>query len=288
MTLEFVQVDVFADRVYAGNPLAVFFDAPGLADDQMQAIAREMNLSETTFVLEASSDSYVSRIFTPSEELPFAGHPTLGTTWVLRHLGIVTAPRVVQHTPVGETPVVDEDGTLWLERPGEPGPDEDGLEERLAAALGLDASAIGADASVLGRSGRLRPAFTSAGLRVLTVPLRGVDALSSCTPRSDLLGEVDTIGAYCYAPWESGRVRARAFFPGVGVAEDPATGIAAAGLGILLGARLGDVDFEVAQGVEMGRPSRIFVRGRAGGTVQVGGRTELVLTGRLDVLPEAS
>lgn len=291
MTLDFLQVDVFADRAYAGNPLAVFYDAPGLSDAQMQSIAREMNLSETTFVTSAAADSYRSRIFTPSEELPFAGHPTIGTTWVLRHLGMVTAERVVQHTSVGETPVVERDGILWLERPGAADPDEGEdayLNARVAEALGLEPSAVGADASVLGASGVLRPAFSNAGLRTLTVPLADVATLSACSPRPDLIAEVGDTGAYCYAPAGPGRVRARGFFPGVGVAEDPATGMAAAALGILLAERLGDIDFEIAQGVEMGRASRIFVRGRSAGTVEVGGRSELVLTGRVDVLPQGS
>jgi trans-2,3-dihydro-3-hydroxyanthranilate isomerase len=289
MTLDFLQLDVFADHAYAGNPLAVFYDAPDLSTAQMQAIAREMNLSETTFVTSASSDAYTMRVFTPAEELPFAGHPTLGTTWALKHLGVVTANRCVQTTAAGPTPVEERDGVLWFERSGSADPDtgdDDALAARLTEALGLGPGSIGFEGSRLGRSGHLRPAFSDGGIRMLMVPLADVATLSACEPRADLLIDVGGDGAYCFTAAEPGHVRSRGFFPGVGVAEDPATGVAAAGLGIYLADRLGDIELEVAQGVEMGRPSRIFLRGRSSGSVEIGGRSELVFTGKLDRLPD--
>src|SRR4051812_18437050 len=103
--MDFVQVDVFAEGPFKGNPLAVFPDAGELSVEQMQAIAREMNLSETTFVTAIARESYDVRIFTPQEELPFAGHPTIGTTWVLKDLGFVGGENVRQRSPVGETVV---------------------------------------------------------------------------------------------------------------------------------------------------------------------------------------
>ena len=289
MTLDFLQIDVFADRAYAGNPLAVFYDAPGLETHQMQAIAREMNLSETTFVTDVSGDAYTMRVFTPAEELPFAGHPTLGTTWTLKHLGIVKGDRCVQTTAAGETPVFEREGALWFERTGAVDSDSDGAAElsaRLAEALNLDASAIGLDASGLGREGHLRPAFSDAGVRQLMVPLADVAALEACEPRADLLAEVGAGGAYCFTGVEPGRIRSRGFFPGFGVAEDPATGSAAAGLGLYLADRVGDIELEIAQGVEMGRPSRILLVAKTTGSVEIGGRSEPVFSGKLEALPE--
>jgi trans-2,3-dihydro-3-hydroxyanthranilate isomerase len=287
MTLDFLQIDVFASRAYTGNPLAVFHDAPELSTEQMQAIAREMNLSETTFVTETDGDSYSMRVFTPEEELPFAGHPTIGTTWVLKHLGRVKGDRIVQHTAAGPTPVVERAGTLWFERPGSSDPEgtDAATTARIAEALGLVVGDVGLDAAGLGRDGQLTPTFSDAGVRMLFVPLRDVAALEACSPVPDALAEVGSGGAYCFTAAGPGRIRARGFFPGFGVAEDPGTGVAAAGLGIFLATRLGDIDFEILQGVEIGRPCNISVAGKARGVVEVGGHSFLVLAGVLEVLP---
>lgn len=282
-----MQVDVFADRPYTGNPLAVFYDAAELDAAQMQAIAREMNLSETTFVTEATDDSYSMRIFTPSEELPFAGHPTLGTTWVLRHLGKVTAEEVTQTTQVGTTMVTARDDGVFFQRDGRVDPestaDTAGDPAGLAEALGLEPGEVGLDAGLLGRSGPLAPGYSDAGIRTLVVPLRDLGALERATPRPDLLGQIAK-GAYCFAAVDATHLRSRGFFPGFGVPEDPGTGMAAAAMGLLLADRVGDLEFELLQGVEMGRPCRMFVSG-VGSTVRVGGRCEPVLTGRLERLP---
>lgn len=285
--MDFMQIDVFADRPYTGNPLAVFYDAAGLDTAQMQAIAREMNLSETTFVTEVSENSYSMRIFTPSEELPFAGHPTLGTTWTLRHLGKVTAEEVTQTTSVGTTTVTAQDDRVSFQREGKADPatpgdmGQDGAA--LADALGLEAGELGLDAGMLAGTGPLGPGYSDAGIRTLMVPLRDLGVLERATPRPDLLGEIAK-GAYCFAAVDETHVRSRGFFPGFGVPEDPGTGMAAAALGIFLADRVGDLEFELLQGVEMGRPCRMFVAG-SGSTVRVGGRCEPILTGRLERLP---
>ncbi len=286
--MEFVQVDVFADAPYGGNPLAVFPDASELSTAQMQAIASEMNLSETAFVRSVQDDSYDIRIFTPTQELPWAGHPTIGTAWLLRDLGRLPELPALQRSPAGVTKVDDEGGLVWFERPGETEPD---VEERspeaagdIARALRLERHCIGEEARELGRPGSLRPAFSDAGLRQLMVPLRDPQCLERCTPRDDVLRDLASIGVYCFAAIGAGRVKARGFFPGVGIAEDPATGSAAAGLGVYLAERVGAIDFEVLQGLEVRRPSRIVVRARPG-AVRVGGRCELILTGRLERLP---
>jgi trans-2,3-dihydro-3-hydroxyanthranilate isomerase len=286
--MEFHQVDVFAEHAYSGNALAVFPEPGDLARSQMQVIAREMNLSETTFVTGVSHDSYSVRIFTPQEELPFAGHPTLGTAWCLFELGRLSGDEIRQRSEAGATIVRREGDQMWFERSGRAGPD---IEERdpdatraIARAVGLEMSDIGLEARELGRPGRLRPAMSDAGLEQLMVPLRNLDSLGRCRPNPELLSEVAPLGAYCFTAAQAGRVRARGFFPSVGVPEDPGTGSAAAALGLFLADRLGDVKLEVFQGIEIGRPSTINVSA-VRGSVSVGGHCSLVLKGSLEDLP---
>lgn len=285
--MQFVQVDVFADAAYMGNPLAVFPDGEGLGTDQMQRIASEMNLSETTFVTGVDRDHYSVRIFTPAEELPFAGHPTIGTAWVLLHLGKLADEEVYQESRAGTTQVTVTDTELWFTRNGDV---EAGLHSsdpaaqgRLARALQIEESAIGLDANWLGGQETLLPAFSNAGLRQLVVPLKDLSALGDCSPRPDLLSDFTTEGAYCFTSTGDG-IRARGFFPGHGVAEDPATGSAAAALGLYLADRVGPVRVEVEQGIEIGRPSRIKLDA-VPGTTKVGGTCVLVLNGELACLP---
>jgi trans-2,3-dihydro-3-hydroxyanthranilate isomerase len=286
----FQQVDVFSDEVLGGNPVAVVLAGDGLSTAQMQQLARWTNLSETTFLLAPTTADadYRVRIFTLARELPFAGHPTLGTAWLLRELGRIEGDELTQRSEAGSTRVTASGEELWFERSGSAEPDLDdtahGGGRRLAEALGIDVAALGLEARELGRPGRLGPAFAEAGVRYLLVPLRDIAALTSCRPRPDLLEAVAPVGAYCFTAVGAGRVRARGFFPGVGVAEDPATGSAAAALGIYLAARTGSIRFDIQQGVEIGRPSRIYVRAEQD-RVAVGGRCRLVFTGRLEVLP---
>ncbi|MGH2825609.1 MAG: PhzF family phenazine biosynthesis protein [Actinomycetota bacterium] len=286
--MRFFQVDVFADAAFRGNPLGVIPEAAGLSPSQMQAIASEMNLSETTFVTSHDRDSYNVRIFTPSEELGFAGHPTLGTSWVLRHLGLVGSDELTQRSRAGETRVRLEASMVWFTRTGHAGSDEDDVHPeyslRLARGLGVDSYSVGLEARELGRSGHLRPAFADAGLRHLMVPLRDLDALGRIRLEPSALPDVSPGGFYCFTAVQAGRVRARGFFPGVGVSEDPGTGSAAADLGLYLADRMGSIDLEVVQGVEMGRLSRLHVSAKPG-TVQVGGACLLVFEGKLAALP---
>ncbi|MDQ3662817.1 MAG: PhzF family phenazine biosynthesis protein [Actinomycetota bacterium] len=288
--MKFHQLDVFGSGPYSGNPLAVFPEAGELDAAQMQRIASEMNLSETTFVSRASADSYEMRIFTPAEELAFAGHPTVGTAFCLAQLGRVTGKDLTQRTPVGQTKVTHRHGKWWFERPGRSHDDLESTDERagntLAAALSLDPAEIGLEARELGRSGRLRPAVADAGIGHLMVPVRDVKSLEKCSVRADLLVPLSRIGVYCFTAAGAGRVRARGFFPGTSIAEDPATGSAAAELGIYLAARIGDIDCEISQGREIGRPSRLSVQAKEY-SVKVGGRCDLVLQGELVELPSS-
>lgn len=282
--MRFVQVDVFAERPYQGNPLAVFPDAPSLSDDQMQRIAREMNLSETTFVTRSESDRYDVRIFTPTQELPFAGHPTLGTCAVLRRLALVDGERVTQRSAAGSTVVEAAEDVFWFSREGKAEPDLDPTDvEALARALAVEPNLLSVQG---GRSEwpALKPAFSDVGLRQLMVPVRDRSALRGLTPRFPELAAVADTGAYCFTFAGDQDIEARGFFPAVGIDEDPATGSAAAGLGIYLADRIGGIDVAIAQGVQVGRPSRIMLRA-AQDAVAVGGRVVTVLHGELTDVP---
>lgn len=286
--MRFHQVDVFTDTAFRGNPLAVFPDARELDTEQMQRIATEMNLSETTFVTGAGPDSYDVRIFTPGEELPFAGHPTLGTAWVLRDLGLVTEDRLIQRSPAGETRVWLQGDSMWFERPGaSPSPFAEThpkLGRVLADAVGLSEDDLVVEARELGRAGRLAPAVAEVGIDILVVPVKDLETLGRCSPSLRAMAELPTDGCYCFTPTGAGRARARGFFPEVGVPEDPATGSACAGLGIYLAERLGAIELTVEQGIEMGRPSKLMLDAEPG-LVRIGGGVVKVLEGELAALP---
>lgn len=296
--MEYFVVSVFttADEPTSGNLLAVFPEPGDLAPEQMQAIARDLeppdehleNFSETTFVTEASGDSYRVRIFTPDEELPFAGHPTLGTARVLREQGRISGDVLYQHSAAGRTRLVEDRGVLWFERDGKADVDlEDqdlSARARIAVAIGLAEGDLELEARELGRPGLLRAGLANAGLEQLMIPVRDLETLARCAPRGDLLSDLPAVGVYVFTAVRAGGLRSRGFFPGVGVPEDPGTGSAAAALGLYLERRLGPVELDVVQGVEVGRPCRIQLRA-AKGTVQIGGACSLVVRGSLERLP---
>jgi trans-2,3-dihydro-3-hydroxyanthranilate isomerase len=266
--LSYDVVDVFTDRAFAGNPLAVVHGGEDLDDEQLLAIAREFNLSETTFpaATPAGSDGYAVRIFTPGGEIPFAGHPTLGTAWVLQQHGWLTGGTVVQRCGAGDIEVSlpdDPQGRVWLSAiPREQRGPLDAAA--VASAVGLSAVDVDGEAWVAG-----------CGLNWLHLSV-SAEALSRCRPgtaiESALAGhealEDPVAGINVYAVDRGSSpgalaVRSRVFCPDVGVVEDPATGSAAVGLGIVLAATgtLPDGgDYTIAQGVEMGRPSTLYAR----------------------------
>ena len=279
MKAAYVLVDVFTDRALAGNALAVFPDGADIPEDLYAPIARELNLSETVFVGRIDGDVYECRIFTPGAELPFAGHPTLGTAWTLHDLGRVEGPRLVQRTAAGDTPVSLAFETVWLERTGTVGPDIDDVSF-IAPALGLSETAVGFNAGVLGFGRQwLAPAFADAGVEQLMVPVADAATLTKMAPRPEVV-DLSGQGIYCFTAIAPTRLKARFFASGLGIAEDPATGSAAANLGLYLAERLGDLAFDISQGVEAGRPSTLMVdtsRGRA----RVGGQVVKVGEGAL-------
>lgn len=302
MRYQFYTADVFTDTRFGGNPLAVLPDAGGLSTQQMQQIAREFNLSETVFAFPPDDPDHARRlrIFTPYRELPFAGHPTVGTAFVLATIGEIplsgNITRIVFEEGVGPVPVTitTEQGQPFatqlsvaqLPERGAPPPASDAL----AAILSLDPSELlnGADA----------PEAFSCGVPFLFIALRNRDAVTRA--RLDRGRWEATLASYwapnlyvfAYDALEpDAQIHARAFVPEAGIEEDPATGSAAAALAGYLAARSGSTSGTLAwlieQGYAMGRPSRLEVEADlAQGNVtavRVGGRSVMVSEGTIDL-----
>ena len=278
-TLAFQVVDVFTGTAFTGNPLAVVLDTDGMPTKALQALANEFNLSETAFpqqpTASARAADYRLRIFTPSTELPFAGHPSVGAAWVLARLGRVARGPVVQECGAGllRLEVGEDDVALVGGEPTDSGPVD---PAPLLAALGLDRAALaGRDARVCGT-----------GLPFAHLPV-GPGHLARAAPSPAALADLGLAGVNAFTIDAQGRdglaVRSRVFAGGVGVAEDPATGSAQLGLGVWLAAeQLLDDDprYVVRQGVEMGRPSVLRCR-RVGDRFEVRGQVVPVASGEV-------
>ncbi len=287
-------LDVFTDRPFAGNPLAVFVDPPELSTAQMQTVARELNLSETVFVRSpGEAPAWPTRIFTPAAELPFAGHPTVGTGVLLAELGMA-GDRVVLAEGVGDVEVTIE------RRAG-------GCASTLRTAV-APTFAEAPDRDLLARALSIEPAdlhshlaagIWSCGIPFCVVPLRDVTVLAHTRVDSAVwaahLEHTDAASLYLMAPLDDtlDRWRARSYAPGYGVAEDPATGSAAAAAAGLLAAsrqlRKGAMRWVIEQGVEMGRPSELRVAldhdGAEASAVLVGGNAVVIGEGQIEVPP---
>jgi trans-2,3-dihydro-3-hydroxyanthranilate isomerase len=266
--LAFRIVNVFAETPLAGNPLAVFEDARGIGDATMQALALQFNLSETTFVLPSDTSSARVRIFTPAFEMPFAGHPTLGTAHVVRAIGN-PGDRVTLEMKAGVIPV-SADGDVWtltanVPRPPRPAP----AATALAQALGLQPGDLAAAHA---------PLWIDTGSEQLVIPLESYDAVRRAKPSAvhllDLGGVAGRAMAYVFAR-EGDAVLARFFFLKHGsVIEDPGTGSACANLGgylLATGAPL-PVRLAIDQGEAVGRPCRLGLRVDADRSIHVSGR----------------
>lgn len=304
MELTFYTLDVFTDHIFGGNQLAVFPEAPDLATEVMQAIAREFNLSETVFVRPPKSPGALRRlrIFTPTAEMPFAGHPTIGTAQLLVELGLAQpaadgVARFSLEENVGLVPMEvarkNGDGyftSLTAARVPECRRDVP-AREALATLLGLQPGDIVIDE-------RDAPAAWSAGVAFLCLPVRDREALARVSvDRSrwrEILAEAwaRDVFVFCHEPdGGAAHIRARMFAPGLGIVEDPATGSAAAAFAGYLWKRHGGPGrWIIAQGIEMGRPSTLHVE--ASGTrdrldaVRVSGSAVRVSRGTLQ-LPAA-
>ena len=294
----FILVDVFTSRPFGGNQLAVFTDGAALSSSEMQELAHEMNFSESTFVMPVdSSGARRLRIFTPTHEMPMAGHPTVGTTWVLATRGEIAldSARVDATLVLGIGPVtvtVESTGGkpdfVWMaHREPEFGAKRED-RKRIAEALGITAADIRDDLPIQ---------IVSTGVPFIFVPIRTLDALAKCAPNAAALAGLFKPGEqilpiYMFVANESGEFapRSRMFAPHDGVAEDPATGGASAPFGAYA-ASYGLINpapkasFVIQQGVEMGRPSEIHVevaRKDSGPfAIRIGGRCAIVGSGEI-------
>lgn len=296
----FVHVDVFTDRVFGGNPLAVFLDARGLDDALMQQIAREMNLSETVFLFPPSRPDCAAalRIFTPAREVPFAGHPTVGTAWVLAAHGMAPkgAARFALEEKIGPVPVELEGDParaefIWMRH--QDATFDSALENRdaVARALGLTEADLWPGAPI-------QPGST--GNKFLFVPLRDkatVDrAVLDVRALLEAMRNLPHLGIFVFAPDPdpaAGRVYSRMFAPHTGgIPEDPATGSASGPLGaylVLNGlvTKSAEVRIVSEQGTKMGRQSflhiRLAMQGETITRIRVGGGVVPVLEGELRI-----
>ncbi|NMP23613.1 PhzF family phenazine biosynthesis protein [Sulfobacillus harzensis] len=278
----FYIVDVFTPSRYQGNPLAVVMDQ--FDDERMLAITREMNYSETTFVGPIHDDGSVSvRIFTPGGEIPFAGHPTLGTAFVLLEMRGFEGNRLVLREGVGPIPVYQDGGVYWMQQ--NPPEFQAVFEDRkmLASLLGIEVEDFNPN---------LPAEVVSTGLPALIVPLMSLDACRRAwldVARYRALGRWPA-SVLVFAPGSiqpGHNVHVRVFVGDLGIPEDPATGSANGALAGYLQRYevLGrEVNAEVEQGVEMGRASSLSLRarpGQQGVAVEVGGRVQAVAEGWL-------
>lgn len=301
--LQFYQADVFTDEPFGGNPVAVFPDADGLTDVELQQIAREMNLSETVFVFPPTDQAAVvkMRIFTPTQEIPFAGHPVIGTFFVLGTLDRLAlrepVTRVLQECNLGLFPVDihSHDGVIERVVMAQPNPEFlDVIEDpealfAIARALGITKAAI--------TESRFPVQVVSTGLPVIIVPVRTLTAVRSIVPDVAAIAELSqqygANGMMVFSTMtveQSSTVHTRMFAPLIGIVEDPATGSASGALGAYL-VQHGVVDIRpeteitAEQGYEIDRPSRIFIQVNSDDDaiqgVMVGGEAVMVVEGTL-------
>ncbi|SCG80547.1 trans-2,3-dihydro-3-hydroxyanthranilate isomerase [Micromonospora echinaurantiaca] len=265
-TLAYEIVDVFTDRPFAGNPLAVVFGAEGLATEQMQALALEFNLSETVFVLPPTQvgATYRARIFTPAEELPFAGHPSVGAAVTASRRGMFGVGQVTQECGAGVLPIqVTATGATLTGGTPTLGPELD--PEPLLEMAGLSADDHVGPA----------PRVAGCGLEFPYLPVRP-DAVARARVNAAAAQRygVEHVSVFSWDA-DSQTAHARVFVPGLGVPEDPATGSAALGLGVWLVASgllpgEGRSSYDVVQGAEINRPSSLACTVTAAGGVAVG------------------
>ncbi len=298
MQRRYITVDVFTDRAFGGNPLAVVLDAGGLSTGQMQAIATEFNYSETTFVLpprDKAHDAEV-RIFTPVRELPFAGHPNVGTAFVLAQLAKEPKPRLLFEEKAGLVPVaiVREQGRVVSAELTAPQP--------LSRVAQLSAADVAACISLTAEDvtvDRHAPEVVGVGTPFVVVEIRSRDAVRRAKPDAAAFGRVlprdGAFAVYFYtrdvpASEDPCALQARMFFPGAsGLIEDPATGSATVAAAALLAdldpARDGELRLTIGQGFDMGRPSILLTRVRKEGggiySAHVGGSCVQMMEGTL-------
>ena len=273
----YVVADVFTDTPLQGNGVAVFTDARELPEEQLQPLARELNLSETVFVYPAEDDGHAKiRIFTPAAELPFAGHPTLGTAFILA--APLQLGEIRLETGAGTVPVTlerDESGAIVFGRMSQPIPTVQPYDgaDALFSALGVEGSELPVE-------------LYDNGMRHLYVALSSEEEVAALRPDLNRLAELPPVLGISTFAGSGNRWKTRMFAPAGGVAEDPATGSAAGPLAVHL-ARHGRIAFgdeiEISQGAEIARPSTLYARAEGSGDeitrVEVGGSAVVVARG---------
>jgi len=300
MQLNFITVDEFTDRRFGGNPLAVVLDGRGLATQQMQSIAAEFNLAETTFVLPPKDPAHTAeiRIFTPRAELPFAGHPNIGTAFVLARLGsangsAVSDPIVFEEKAGLVKLELIRDGTLVVgARLTAPQP----LERSDDIALDVVAAACSIGVGDI-ETANHRPCIASCGNPLVFAELKTRSALAGAQPRPEVFSEhlradrVTGILLYAFEHQRGVDIQARMFAPLYGIPEDPATGSGNAALAGLLASLRSETDLtlqlRIAQGVDMGRPSVLEAAAdKHNGRItemRIGGRCVAMMRGSLEL-----
>lgn len=290
--LHYFLLDVFTDQPFGGNQLAVFTNGRGISGARMQQIARELNLSETVFVLPPKDpvNDWRLRIFTPAREMPMAGHPTVGTAWLLAQEKLVSGPVITLEEGVGPITVTyGDDGLIWMDQPMPTFTPPFDRREDVAAMLSLSPDDLDA---------RYPVQAVSTGVPFLYVPLVSLDATQRAQVRLDVWERLrpelpaDSIFVFTNETvTPTGTVHSRMFAPEMGIVEDPATGAASGPLGAYL-VQHGIADgrgIVSEQGFEMGRPSLIhieiersgdqFTHVRIGGQAVYIGAGDLLLTG---------
>jgi trans-2,3-dihydro-3-hydroxyanthranilate isomerase len=270
-TFRYVFADVFTDVPFAGNQVAVFTDAREIPEERLQPLAREINFSETVFVYPAAGDGHARiRIFTPALELPFAGHPVLGTAFVLG--GPLQFDELRLETGAGVVPIrLERDGSRivfgWMRQPPFSFEPYDRVEDLLAL-LGLEESGLPVE-------------LYRQGPEHVLIELGSPEAVAALRPDFTALLELSPYGTNCFAR-DGASWKSRVFVPAHGVPEDPATGSAAGPLAVHL-ARHGRIGFgdeiEIHQGVEIGRPSTLYAVAHSPEDVEVGGSAVIVARG---------
>ena len=289
MDTPFYQVDVFSNKLFGGNPLAVFLKGENFKEDQLQQVAREMNLSETTFVFPSSHPdaNFDVRIFTPGKEISFAGHPTLGTAFVLKHAGLIsnTKNNLILNFKAGLISVhLQEDGIFLMKTPGGKILQTFSNTKEVAYTLGVKPNNIEPNLPIQ---------TVTTGFPALLVPINSLSAMKEILLDLALLkpllkeAKVDMIYPFTRQTFEGkNSIHARGFAPFIGIPEDPGTGSVASALGYYLNEKNSKENrIIIEQGYEMKRPSNIFVEideveGRAN-EIRVGGRVRLVFKGNL-------
>ena len=289
METTFYQLDVFSNELFGGNPLAVFLKGEIFTEDQLQKVAREMNLSETTFVFPPSHPdaNFDVRIFTPGKEIPFAGHPTLGTAFVIKYAGLIsnTKNNLILNFKAGLISVhLQEDGIILMKTPAGKILQTFSNTKEVADTLGLKPHNIEPNLPIQ---------TVTTGFPALLVPINSLGAMKEILLDLVLLepvlkeAKVDMIYPFTRQTFEEkNSIHARGFAPFIGIPEDPGTGSVASALGYYLNEKYPEENrIIIEQGYEMERPSNIFVKidemeGRAN-EIRVGGRVRLVFKGNL-------